>query len=75
MLLGASEREGERISVNAILGLGIVDLALAIGLMIPLSVATKKNEYMSSTFDSLFKVCLTVGSAMLVLTGFMVLAS
>jgi len=61
--------------VNTILGLGVVDLALAIMLMIPLSLGYRKNELMSSTFYSLFQVCLAVGSGLLVLSGLMVLAS
>lgn len=59
--------------MTAILGLGFVDLALAILVMIPLSLALRKNEGMSAAFYMAFQVCLVVGAALTLLGGLMVL--
>jgi hypothetical protein len=60
--------------MSSILGMGIVDLALGIGLMAPLSVGLRKNEAMSAAFYMLFQLCLAVGGTLVLLAGLMVLA-
>lgn len=61
-------------AMSAILGLGFVDLALGIFVMIPLSLGLRKNEAFSSAFYMLFQLCTLMGAALLVLGGLMILA-
>lgn len=60
--------------MSAILGLGVVDLALGILVMLPLSLGLRKNEGMSTAFYMLFQVCMLVGITLTLLAGVMVLA-
>ncbi|MFZ5813867.1 MAG: hypothetical protein ACOY93_01010 [Bacillota bacterium] len=59
----------------AILGLGVIDIALGILVMAPLSLGLRKNEGISAAFYMLFQVCLVVGIALLILGGLMAIAS
>lgn len=60
--------------MGTILGLGVVDLALGILVMTPLSLGLRKNKAMSEAFYMLFQLCLGVGATLLVLAGFMIVA-
>lgn len=67
--------KGSGYAVGAIFSLGVVDLALAILVMAPLSLALRNNKAMSTTFFSLFQVCLAVGSALLLLGGLIAISA
>lgn len=60
--------------MSAILGLGIVDLAFGLVVMLPLSMGLRKNEGMSTAFYMLFQICMLVGLALILLAGIMVMA-
>ncbi|MFZ5824800.1 MAG: hypothetical protein ACOY94_10765 [Bacillota bacterium] len=60
--------------MSQILTLGVVDLALGLLVMLPLSLGLRKNEGMSTAFYMLFQVCMLVGISLTMVAGVMVLA-
>lgn len=60
--------------MTSILGLGVVDIALALLVIAPLALGYRKNEAMSAGFHSLFQICLAVGFSLLMVAGFMAIA-
>ena len=60
--------------MSQILTLGVVDMALGLVVMLPLSMGLRKNEEMSTAFYLLFQVCMMVGISLTMVAGVMVVA-
>lgn len=61
--------------MGSVLGLGMVDLALGILVMAPLSVAVvRRNRYLSDAFLLSFQVCSAVGMGLVIVAGLLALA-
>ncbi|MFO7274736.1 MAG: hypothetical protein DIU55_007690 [Bacillota bacterium] len=60
--------------MTSVLGLGVIDLALGILVMAPLSVVLRRNRYLSETFLLAFQVCAAVGMVLIVVAGLLAIA-
>lgn len=62
-------------AVKSVLGLGLIDLALGILLMAPLSMAVRRHEHLSTAFFLLFQVCSVVGMVLVAVAGLLAVAA
>ncbi|MBY6274801.1 hypothetical protein [Symbiobacterium thermophilum] len=61
--------------MGSVLGLGVIDLALGILVMAPLSVVLRRNRYLSEAFLLAFGVCAAIGMALIFVAGLLALGT
>lgn len=61
--------------VGSVLGLGLIDMALGILVMAPLSVLLRHRRHLSDAFFLSFQVCSAVGMALVIVAGLLAMAT